>query len=109
MKTSQKSNRSLMMGLGLITLLATSMNAFAYDSTTDDGGHRHHRGGFFFGICVGQSLAQAGVTLPARVPGQKPTWDVATQAAFKTAVQSCKPQREGTPAPTPTPTTTPSS
>jgi hypothetical protein len=62
--------------------------------------HKHHHGkGFQRGICVGQTLAQQGVILPQRQPGQRPAYDPATKAAFQAAVQSCKAQYKGTKSP----------
>lgn len=54
--------------------------------------HHHHRHGFMMGVCVGQNLAQQGVTLPAPTPGVKPTPDAATKAAFEKAIAACKAQ-----------------
>src|SRR5258708_4829098 len=51
---------------------------------------KHGRGGFMVGVCVGQTLAQQGIILPAPTPGQRPNLDAATQAAFKAAVDSCR-------------------
>jgi hypothetical protein len=86
--------------------LAVVSTAFGQDQTSTDGtgttttapandyhhgrGHHHRRGGFGLGLCVGQTLGSQGVTLPARVPGQKPAWDAATKTAFQSAMTSCK-------------------
>ena len=54
--------------------------------------HRHGRKGFGMGLCVGQALAAQGIVLPPHVPGQRPAPNAATQAAFKSAMQSCHAQ-----------------
>jgi hypothetical protein len=57
------------------------------------------------GVCVGQNLAQQGVTLPAPTPGVKPSPNPTIRAAFKAAIESCRaefghPSNSPTPAPT---------
>ena len=47
---------------------------------------------FIFGVCVGQAVAQAGITLPTVKPGQPPSFDAATDAAFKSAIDTCRNQ-----------------
>jgi hypothetical protein len=68
-----------------------------------EGRHRRHRRRheFMRGVCVGQALAAAGVTLPAPQAGQKPVWDAATKAAFKAAMESCRPAPAPAPSPSP--------
>jgi hypothetical protein len=80
---------------------------FGYDDYRYDG-RRHPAWGFKMGVCVGQALAQAGVTLPAEQPGTAPSPDPTTEAAFKAAIQQCRAQFNGTSAsPTPVSTATP--
>jgi hypothetical protein len=69
------------------------------------------RRGFFLGICVGQTLAQQGISLPVPQPGESPSPDSTNEAAVKAAVESCRAEMHGTqasPSPSGEPTTTPS-
>jgi hypothetical protein len=91
MKTILKTS---LLGLALtVSFMGYSRSSSADDSqtpsqaTATESGQRHHHG-FRMGVCVGQTLAKAGVTLPAApTPG-----DQATHAAFKSAIESCRAQ-----------------
>jgi hypothetical protein len=69
------------------------------------------RRGYFLGVCVGQTLAQQGISVPVPQPGEKPTLDSTTEAAMKAAAESCRAEMQGTtasPSPSGAPSTTPS-
>lgn len=64
----------------------------------------HGHGGFGLGVCVGQTLASQGVTIPAPTPGQSylQTQDPTVQDAIDSAVQTCRAEFSGsTPSGTP--------
>jgi hypothetical protein len=98
---------------GAALSLSQAAHAYPNDSySRDEGRHeewqvRRHEmhGQFLLGVCVGQTLAQQGLTLPEPQPGQQPQpLDPNTQAALKSAIQTCRAQRTsatGTPAPLP--------
>lgn len=88
-------NRILGAVIVLVIAGVGSSSAFA-DDPIPQGPSRDPRG-FRMGLCVGQALAKQGVTLPAHQPGQRPSWDVATKAAFKAAMQGCRSQFGGPP------------
>ena len=92
--------------------------AWAYDgdsNRSDDRsgeewqGPRHRSDGpFMQGICVGQALAQQGLTVPAPQTGQPPVLDATLQAALQSAEQTCLAQLNGgggSPTPSPVPST----
>jgi hypothetical protein len=88
-------SKKLVVGLGFFVIALASMAQAQSQnpgSPAPSGQHRHHAKGFRRGVCVGQTLAKAGVILPQRVPGQRPVLDPDTKAAFKAAVQSCRAQ-----------------
>jgi hypothetical protein len=69
------------------------------------------RRGYFLGVCVGQTLAQQGISVPVPQPGEKPTFDATTEAAMKSAAEACRSEMQGTtasPSPSGAPSTTPS-
>lgn len=76
----------LSVGLGYPTTL------LAQSAPTGQPHKKHGFRKFQRGVCVGQTLAQEGIILPPRQPGQRPVWDATTKAAFKAAVQSCRAQ-----------------
>ena len=45
---------------------------------------------FQIGICVGDALSVQHMTIPMVPPGQQPSLDSPTQAAFEEAVQTCQ-------------------
>lgn len=99
--------KSTLLGLSVSAILALGTVSFAQDANppaspptapaaTDSGGghhfwgkgkHRHHKKGFFLGMCVGQALAQA--TPPILVPD--PSWATMTKDQRKAARQADKP------------------
>jgi len=66
---------------------SVSLMAFADEGSGGEHGHKGHKRGFMMGVCVGQSLAQQGVTTLPKRP-----FDAATKAAFKKAAESCRSQ-----------------
>ena len=106
--------------IGALFSLGYAASAYEGDSYSRGGRYLSHNQ-FELGICVGQTLAEQGVTLAFPQPGQPPSLDSNTQAALQGAVQTCRTQMYGngaSPIPAPssssvpitgTPTTTPSS
>lgn len=101
-----KPRDSILLGIAALALALGPIASFADEAPAPGPSgapkHWHHkhggdkgRGGFMMGVCVGQNLAAAGVTLPKHVPGQKPAWDDATKAAFKKAAEACRSQFGG--------------
>ena len=121
MQNSLKSSTVLLSIFGGALMLGHLAQAYEGESRgrEDWQVRRHERQRqFALGVCVGQTLAQQGVTLPVQPMGQRPSLDSTTQAALQNAVQSCRSQMQGngaspTPSPmpssTPAPTETPSS
>lgn len=77
------------------------INSTSGTTTPEKGcGHHHHhcchkKRIFATGVCVGQSLAQQGIMLPAPKPGQSPTVDVSTKTAIKNAAKDCQEKLKG--------------
>jgi len=60
--------------------------------------NHHERGGregFIMGVCVGQTLAQQGVTIPNPEPGKRPELNQAQRDAMKSATESCRASMSG--------------
>jgi hypothetical protein len=98
--------KSIVTIASLAAVLGASLLASAEDNPNgeEQPAHRepylhHGRGGFMTGVCVGQALAQQGVTI---TPGSDPrTWDQGTQSEFKAAVETCRSEERGSPSPGP--------
>ncbi|MDR3605947.1 MAG: hypothetical protein P4M08_01045 [Oligoflexia bacterium] len=103
--------RSMIVSLIALTFSA-SFGALAWSQENEGPGqgphgmHHHHE--FMMGVCVGQKLAQQGVTLPVPQPGQKPSLTDAQKAALKSASQACRAQFKPN-EPAPSASATPSS
>jgi hypothetical protein len=72
---------------------------------------RKLRNRFELGVCVGQTLAQEGIVLPAPERGKRPQFDEATKTAFREAFKTCREELRGdepTPAPSASPEPSPS-
>jgi hypothetical protein len=65
---------------------------------------------FALGLCAGQALAQQGITVPPPKHGERPQpMDPNTQAALKSAVETCRAEMRGaSPTPAPSPSAIPS-
>jgi hypothetical protein len=86
---------TVLCALALTLSAGLSVSALADDTAAPAGkckDHKHKHHGFSEGLCIGQALAQQGIVLPARVAGQRPTFDAATKAAFEAAKASCRTQ-----------------
>lgn len=82
----------------------TIASSFADDYTVGgrDRAHRERRGGFEMGVCVGQTLASQGITLPPPVEGER-YLSGTDQQTIQSAVESCREEFQATASPTPTP------
>lgn len=71
--------------------------------------HRERPGreAFMMGVCVGQTLAQQGITLPMPEAGKPPALDPSQREAIHDAAESCRASMSGRPMQTPTPEPTP--
>jgi signal transduction protein with GAF and PtsI domain len=93
-----KKNTTLMLTAACLTLITGMAQLSHADESADSVDASSHHGrkckkrAFRFGVCVGESLAQQEVILPAHVPGQKSRWNDNTKAAFKNAIESCRAQ-----------------
>jgi hypothetical protein len=88
--------------------LAYDGGRFSNDGRARDGDRRERkerrelRTRFELGVCVGQTLAQEGIVLPAPKRGERPKFDEATQKAFREAFKSCREElKRNEPAPNP--------
>ncbi|MFL5814306.1 MAG: hypothetical protein ACJ763_12065, partial [Bdellovibrionia bacterium] len=110
--------------LTVVAAMSLSGPVFAQDQNSNSNGdtHRsrhgssyhHHRErsgreNFVMGMCVGQTLAQRGVTLPMPEPGKPPQLDASQEDAFQGAIETCRASMSGRASPTPGPTSAPSS
>jgi hypothetical protein len=113
--------KDTVMGAVLTGLAAMSLSGtvFAQEPNRSHRGwsyHHREKGGresFVMGVCVGQTLAQRGVTLPMPEPGRPPALDSSQEEAMQSAVETCRASMSGrsmqspTPAPTAAPTSVP--
>ena len=103
------------LSITVATLLFGAATGFAYDREGQRDEQRRDHEELRLGICVGQTLSQQGITIPALEPGQTlSSLDSTTLDALEAAITTCKADMTGAPQPTSstppalTPTPTPS-
>jgi hypothetical protein len=109
MKQPQLSRKISVFGLAILAaftgLTVASSFADEYPHERREN-HRHEGDSFAFGVCVGQTLATQGVTLPTPTPGS-PYLSSSDQQSVESAAQTCREEFRGT-EPSPEPSTEPS-